>query len=294
MNLFQRERSMAQDKQSWSLIIPRKKHFILATAVACAAVALGAGFIMPKTYQSGLVLKIGRVTYFSTNPRAAKLDVTTSDIETVAAIQDLVRSEPFMAEVIYRLKLKTTPPKLLKKVKVRINMDARPDEQNNQVIIIAKARTPGLAVKLVSTIAEMIIERHAQLYDQAMTVQHEYEARLQKQIDLFEEELDEMKRVLKGLYRDPKVGAPAVLLLQGAIAGKEKDLLDLKRELSQANEMGRTRLKSENTGVIAAPYTPSQPLSPNPLLNAVAGFILGLTAAVAYAAYKETGAGTGA
>lgn len=275
------------EQQNWPLIILRRKYFILVAALVCSAAALGASFILPKTYQSGLVLKVGRVSYFSTNPRAAKLDVTTSDIETVAAVQDLIKSEPFMAEVIDRLKLSTTPDKLVKKVKVKINMDAKPEEQNNQIIITTEARTSEKAVKLVSSIADLLIERHAKLYNQAMAVQYDYEAKLQKQIGVIEDDLLEMKATLNKLYKDPKVGTPAVLLLQAAVADKEKDLADFKRELSQANEIGHTNLKSENTSMVVPPYTPSRPSSPVPLVDAIAGLFLGGFVAAGYAVYRE-------
>jgi len=287
---YRKEQIMSEKLQQvdWAKVVHDKMRFILAAAFVCALAAFLASFVLPKTYGSGLVLKVGKVSYATSKNGAEREDVTTDPLEPVRAVKDLIESEPFMAEVIGSLKLDTTPAKLLKKVKVKMNTETVGIEENRQLVITGKADTPQGAARLVNAIAEIVMARHKILFDQAMEVQHGYEGDLDAKMKLLSEELATMKVTYKKMEKDPKVDAPAVILLQAGIEEREANLINLARERSLARAIGHTGVKSEGTTIAQPAYIPAKALSPQPLTNLIVGFLVGAVVAGAYAFYKAS------
>lgn len=82
-----------------------------------------------------------------------------------------------------------------------------------------------------------------------------------------------MKRTLEKITKAPEVDAPAVILLQANMEGRERNLANLRGELREAR---LASIQSENTSVTAADAPPQHPVKPKVKLNVVLAGTLGL------------------
>jgi len=271
----------------YAAVLVRKRLAILAVSLLCGSVAAGGWFVLPKSYESGAVMAVGVVSYASANPMQAVKDVTTETVEPVLAVRDAILSKPFMAQVITKLGLQTTPEKLYSKVKAKVNEDIKgPDDLNRQIIVTGKAGSPADAKALVDTITELTIQRHKTLFSQAIDNRRAYEEVMKTQLKSKTEEMDHMKRTLQKFYDQGNPNTASLVLIQANILNKEELITNLKRELSQAELLDRTNLKSANTVVSVPSYLPGQPTW-SLLTVALSGLIAGLLFSAFYFISKE-------
>jgi uncharacterized protein involved in exopolysaccharide biosynthesis len=146
------------------------------------------------------------------------------------------------------------------------------------VRVEARGGTPEEARDLAQWVLAHVTARQQPVYDAMLGERREYEAVLEAQVAAVRREIESMQTTLTRLLPNPQVPAPAILLLQGQVEGKQTQLLQLTRELrdSRISAAAKTRV----TQALAPPSLPTAPRWPLhlivPLLAAVLAFLGGI------------------
>ena len=151
---------MSQDEISLKEIVQvlgKRKKFIIGGTLICVLIAGGVSFLMPKTYQSSLMLKIGQI-YLP--PDTTKKDVEL--IEKASLLAEEIGSGALLEKVWMKSKEDIPERKRLK-----AQMEAEIFEKGTLPLIkvYCQSRDPLEAFKLLTGVGEMIIDCHSHKYE---------------------------------------------------------------------------------------------------------------------------------
>ena len=149
-------------------------------------------------------------------------------------------------------------------------------------------------MKIVNAVANEVIERHKVRFDEVMKIARDIEADLNVQIVAFEAEIRGLKEGLAKIQRNPKVDAPAVIVLTANLNDRENNLGALKQRLAQV-QLANSPLQSKNTRVVDPAILPEGPARPRKFLivslATFSGFMISVFVAFiqeSFARRKET------
>ncbi len=233
-------------------VIWKRKGLIIGGTLLASATALVVSLFMPKTYEVSRRLRIGNLQ--------GKI------LEDREAVIGRLKDHRLLKTATEKLHLKLSAEEMEKVVLIdaKVNPDIR---------YIVQSHDPQVGTKIVDDLAENIIEIHERTFDKGMQITKSHELELAATIRELEAEIQNMKRALKDVMKAPPIDAPAVILLQGNIEGRERSLAHLRKELTESR---LSRVMSENTFVIAADAPPEYPVKPRAALNVVLAGTLGL------------------
>lgn len=230
-------------------VVWNRKGLIIGGTLVAAAAALVVSLSMPKLYEVSHTLKIGQ--YAS---------------ETREDVMQHLGDHRFLENAMAKLNLGETGGEIAGLISIDKKI-------NPHVRYIVQASDPQLATNIAGALAEAIIKIHRPTFDRSMQITKEHEAKLAAMIRIVEVEIEGMKKVLKRITEAPEVNAPAVILLQGNIEGRQRNLTSLRTEL-KGSRLSRVGFK--NTTVIAADTPPQHPVKPRVKLNVALASTLGL------------------
>jgi len=230
-------------------VIWKRKGLIIGGTLVAAAAALVVSLSMPKIYEVSRTLKIGQIAS-----------------ETREDVVQHLGDHRFLENAMAKLNLGETGGEIAS----RISIDKK---INPHVRYIVQASDPQLATNIAGALAEAIIKIHRPTFDRSMQIIKEHEAKLAAMIRIVEVEIEGMKKVLKRITETLEVDAPAVILLQGNIEGRQRNLASVRTEL-KGSRLSRVGFK--NTTVIAADAPPQHPVKPRVKLNVMLAGTLGL------------------
>jgi len=245
-------------------VLWKRKVLILSITLLCAISAAVISFLLPKSYRSEIILKVGSIG-------------TIGGIDDVNNVAALIKSKPFLATVIQKNGLKRGG-NLLKPEQIMVKTSI---EKNTQLINIqAEAESPEQAVAILNAVAnEVVVERHKVKFDEAMRIAKDIEADLNAQIAASEAEIRALKEGLAKIQRNPGVDAPAVILLTARLNDRGNNLGTLKQRLGEV-QLANSPLRSENTRVIDPALLPEGPARPKKFLivslATFSGFMIGV------------------
>jgi len=204
------------------LIIRRKKAIITGILV-CVILALAGSFIIPSSYQSSLLLEVGRI-YFS--PRAGTEEMQL--LEEPEAISNLISGIGILSEVNRDLDLGLR----LKKLKKRLEVVAFTENKKILPIleVIYEGRSPREAVDILNTLAGIIIKRHEERY-------RPYQAGLEKKIQSNRDKISAIEQIIAAQTRYRELSQKYIK--KGEVSAEEfsKDLDGLNSDVSTAVDM---------------------------------------------------------
>jgi len=224
-------------------VIWKRKYLIVGGTLVAAAAALAVSLGMPKTYEVSRTLKIGKLPGGIHEGRM----VAGKFIETHEDVLQHLGDHRFLENAMAKLNLGETGGEIAS----RISIDKK---INPHVRYIVQASDPPT-------------------FDRSMQIIKEHEAKLAAMIRIVEVEIEGMKKVLKGVTEAPEVDTPAVILFQGNIEGRQRNLASVRTELKVSR---LSRVGFENTTVIAADAPPQHPVKPRVKLNVMLAGTLGL------------------
>ncbi len=233
-------------------VIWKRKGLIIGGTLVAAAAALVVSLLMPKTYEVSRTLKIGMLPGMIIESREAVIGRLKDD-RVLKMVMEKVHSELANMEMGGEVSIDT--------------------KTNPNVRYIVQSDDPQGATRIADRLAGYIIKVHKPRYGRELQIAKEYEAELTVTIRKVDAEIQSMRMILKKVMKAPKVDAPAVILLQANVEDRERNLADLRRELKGSRV---SRLRSENTSVIAAGPPPEHPVKPRVKLNVGLGGTLGL------------------
>ena len=258
-------------------IIIKKRWLIIGGTVFFMVTALVISLFLPKSYQTSLQLKIG--------------EVWGKSIENHYRVAEIINSEPF----IYRLKKKMGLTESLNQIKRKKSITAEIIEAGGTrdarfpilVRIVSRGSTPNEAVRMSTTVADLVIKEHLLMFDELMKEHHLYESKLEKQIQVIQLAIDELDETIKGQRKDPKVSPPAVILLQAQLEQKQSQLLGIIRELRDVKINNTSRARTQNTRVVLPPAIPEDPVNPKITFNVLIAGVIGLISMLMLAFFLE-------
>lgn len=260
-------------------VIQRRKWLIVLGTFACILAAGIISWLLPPSYQSEVILKIGRVSVVDENGKLQEIVV-----DNPYNVKARLTSESFILSIIEKNQLELEPKDLKARAEV-VSKEVRGGE-TNLVRFSIRARSPEEAVSLINSIAEGIIARHRKKFDEAMKINFLRQEELKEQIASIEEGIRELRESISHIQKSPRVDAPAVILLQANLAGKERSLSELKGMYRKV-QLANSPISSENTKVCDPAIKPKHPVSPKKLLNIIIATVVGLMAAVMLAFFLE-------
>lgn len=249
----------------------RRKWLIVLGTFTCILVVGVVSWLLPPSYQTELILKIGKVSTVEYVMREIM-------IEDPDNVKTRLMSKPFLFSIIERnqLQLEMKPKDLKAKAEVVSNM----------VKFSIQARSPEETVFLINSVAEDIIEQHRKKFSEAMNINILRQEELKKQVENTGEEIKELRNALTQIQRAPKVDAPAVILLEANLSEKERLLTELKG-MYRRIQLANSPINSENTKVYDPAIKPRSPVSPKKLLNMTIAAVVGLMVTVMLAFFWE-------
>lgn len=237
---------------------------IIACTLLAAAAALVVSAIMPKTYESKVVLLVGQ----SLSPGANNLDSVLLSQRLSQTYATLAVTDPVATAVIGELGLPTTSEELLKHVQADAGLDS------TLVTITVQSEDPQRAAQIADAFAAHLVDTTSagsDTYHEMTQFVAQDLVNVRSQIDALQPQID----VLTAL-RQPTVAQTAQLdALQVQIASLRQTFATLLQlqNASPANQV-----------TVAVPAIPvEEPVSPKILFNTLLGAMLGLVIGIVLA-----------
>jgi capsular polysaccharide biosynthesis protein len=260
----------------------KRRVVILFATLFCAVFAGVISFILPKSYQSELLIKIGSVGSIGNAGNVG--NVFTTHIENEIMIVELINSKSFLTTVINKNLNRwgrLIDPKELK-VKATVKKSTSLAQQSWMVKIQAEGRSPQQAVEIVNAIASEVIFRHKEKFDSTVAILKKMEENLNIQIGASEKQIEELKKILMSVRGGQKMDISAVILLRANLSDRENYLTFLKQRVENL-KLASSALYTENTKVTDPPVMPEKPVKPKKAINIAMGTVFGLIISIFWA-----------
>ena len=243
-------------------VVWKRKYLIIGGTLVAVATALVVSLSMPKTYEVSRTLKIRRLPGGIHEGKIIEGKLVESRETVIGRLRDHRVMKIVMEKV--HSGLPNTEMGALVSISTKPNPAVRYKVQTHD---------PQAVVRIADELAKYIIKIHKPVIDKGLQITKEYEAQLEGRIRSLEIENREMKKAFKRVIQDQNVDPTKVVLLQANIGGRERNLTDLRKDLSEAR---LSRLGYGNTSVIAADPPPKDVVKPRIKLNVVLAATLGL------------------
>ncbi len=252
------------------IVKSRKWVVILTTIVTLAVVTLGTISMTPVYSASALVRVItglaGSVTY-------TDLNYTERLIQTYV---QLLRSRPFMEEVVMRVSLQISPDDVADAVKIEA-------VTNTELIrISAENASPQRAAAIANTLATLLVEQGQKLYSGEGRSARQI---LQDQVTILEDQLRQDRALLVSLStstpRSDKNQEAAIQELTAKIDAEAQTYAMLLNQYDKARV--DEAMRANSIGIVESAIAPGAPSKPNLKMNIALGALVGLMGGIGLA-----------
>lgn len=264
------------DLMEYLVVLWKWKYLIVFGALICIVVAGLVSLSLPKVYETSEVIEVGRVRIIPDIEGIGKQEL----LADINAVKSIIKSESFIDKVICILDLNEKPKQLLGGVKIE------GIERTNMLKVSIQATSPQEAVSIAKGIAGLVIESHKEKFDELMKIQNTHKDDVARDVEKMEEGIALRMNTLKGISKNPKVNAPAVILLQQGLLESEGRLTALKDKL-QRLEVNLALSNSYNTRIAAEPIAPEGSIAPKVRLNVLIAGLVGLIVFVLLSFFLE-------
>ena len=246
-------------KKRWKIILI----IFLVSTITSGVVS----FLLPKTYESIAMVKIGRM-------RNKLLEEPSTTIE-------IFKTKAMLEKVTEELNIPFTQGKtgeLVSKIKMK--------EKSGLLEIKGKGETPEEALKLVNGVTAVLMKRHEQIFERAKVIFEEYLASGKKRLFEIDEEINMLQKKIDELVAansDAKA-----MLARGYMDSLEKS----RDRYEQLQVELREKKMEESYGTVSTELvipstTPESPIAPKKKQNVLIAGILGLFVGLICAATVE-------
>jgi len=178
------------DLSKYLHVIWKRRVAILVVTLLCAIFAGVISFLLPKSYQSEIFVKIGTLGVIGSNESEYRSketqyrfkEIVYRNIEEVIVVTELINSKPFLNTVINKNLKKGEKPLSPRE----LNVKATSKKISRLIKIKAEGRSPKEAVDIINAIANEVVLRHKEKTDSTMAIFKKMEEDLNVQIDVSE------------------------------------------------------------------------------------------------------------
>lgn len=257
--------------QRYVRILKGRKWVVILTAMATLAVVALGSISMPPIYSASTLVRV------VTNPNSSDTSVNLPYIERlIETYVQLLKSRPFMEEVIKQLNLQTRPETLANTIRVE-------SVPNTELIKIdVDSTSPQQAPAIANTLALLLMEQGQKVYSGQGQSAREI---LKDQVTTLEEQLRRDRALLVSLSTSTPSPDPSREASRQDLAAKidaEEQtyamLLNL-YDKAQVNEA----MRENSIDIVEPAIVPEAPSKPNIKLNMVLGALVGLMGGIGLA-----------
>jgi capsular polysaccharide biosynthesis protein len=254
-------------------VIWKRKRLIIWGTFLAAAASLVVSVSMPNVYEVSRTMRIGQMQDVLENGKIVK----GREIESREAVIDRLKDHRMLEEAVKELQLELGP----QEVADLISIDRK---VNPHVRYKVQSADRQMATRIADWLAVSMIKAHKPMFDSWVQAVNDYEAVLGVKINSLEAEIRRMKELIERTMRDGNADTAAAVVLSARIGDRERNLIDLKRDLQQTR---LSRLGLMNTAVIAADTLLLRSVKQRIGLSMVLGGTLGLMISIFLAFFLE-------
>ena len=251
-------------KKRWKIILIIFLVFTITSGVV--------SFILPRTYESIAMFRIGRLrdnlleepaTIIEIFKTKAMLEKVTEEIDT-----------PYIHE---------KEEELAAKIKIK--------EKSELLEIKGRAETPEEAMKLVNGVTTVLLKRHEQIFERGKLILEEYLASGKERLVEMEKEIDMLQKKIEevGVANSDAKATVARGYMESLERSRDRyELLQVElREKKMEESYGTV-----STELVIPPATPEKPIGPkkkqNVLIAGILGLFIGLICAATVEYFEKT------
>jgi capsular exopolysaccharide synthesis family protein len=258
-------------RQYLDILVRRRWVIILTVLVTVLVAALGSRLERP-SYSATALVRIAQASSGSVQYG----DYVYAE-RLINTYGELVKSRPFLEEVIAGLDLSEVPESLARQVKVAV----LPNTELLQ--ITAEDSDPARAMAIANTLANLLALNSQTLYFGGAKSAREI---LEEQLSVADSELTQDRSALQVLLNDPNKDEERISSLRTKIQLQEDVYANLLTQYEAARVEEAARANSVSVSAPAA--QPLEPSKPRMKLNIALGLLVGLVAGVGLAFLVET------
>lgn len=241
-------------------ILARRKWVVLLVTLGALAAAIAGSYLQQPTYTASVTVRVAQASTGSTD--YAEYYYADRLLKTYA---EILKSRPFLIEVINRLNLSITTEDLAKRVKVDVVL-------NTELIKVSvDDAQPANAAAIANLLASLLIERSQELL---LGGAKSARALLEDQLIVAEDNLERDRGALQALLTHSAENTERIEEQRAKIGLDEEIYANLLKQYEDARISEASRA---NSVTVAEPAVePRKPSKPRPVLNIVLGLLLGL------------------
>lgn len=254
-------------------ILQRRKWVIVLTTVMTTAVVGLGSYLMTPVYSASTMVRIAQM-----QDNSIYYDDLDYSVRLMNTYARLLRSGPFLEEVIQRLDLSVLPEDLAKRIKVEAL------DETELLRITAESPDPRQAMEIANMLGTLLIEQGQKLYSGQGKTAREM---LQEQLTIAEENLREDRALLQSLLNG-STGEDQDMTIQDLntrIQSQEETYAMLVHEYNKA-QVGE-EMRANSISVAEPATTPKGPSKPRMKLNVTLGALVGLVGGIGLALLCE-------
>jgi len=308
-------------------VLKKSRGLIIGGTLLAAALALIASLIMPKVYESSLVLEIGEIFV----PQEENIKVEALPLEEPMSVVQVLSSPAFLDATRRKLGVKTPLSKFSDNIEVEQVVETTRFQrlESPLVKLTFAGGSPEFNVRVLDTLAGLLVAEHTREYESSLLMlrsrianleeriaaslrlierQEEYQGRIRKDAQLVEEGIRDYQERLDGLNFNETQRTEA-LFLKSTLNTMKEQIIDLDKEYNAANlaiseaeeKIGDDRVRisnlrnlielTKNTVVRAAPVAAEDPVRPLVLVNTVVTGALAALGLVFFAFFRAWASG---
>jgi len=250
-------------KKRWKIILIIFLVFTITSGVV--------SFILPRTYESIAMVKIGRLR--------------DNLLEEPATIIEIFKTKVMLEKVAEEIDIPLRRKKsqgLASKIKIKIKIKEKP----GLLEIKGRWETPEEAMRLVNGVTVVLLQRHEHIFEQGKLILEEYLASGKERLVKMEKEIDMLQKKIEEL------GAPDSDAKAMVTRGYMESLERSRDRYEQLQVELREKKREESYGTVSTelvipPRTPESPIAPKKKQNVLIAGILGLFVGLICAAVVE-------
>jgi len=305
-------------------ILKKRRKLIIWGTVICLAAAATVSLMLPRIYQSQLILEVGRI-YLPPAKEKPKQEIEF--LEEPDATSEVLRSEAILSRVREQLGLDEPIERMRDNLEtITFLQDVSPTKMGSPLVeIIYQDTPPETVVAVLTGLAQIVIEEHQKKYLENDDALKNRVVNLNEKISSLQQVVDRQLELRRSLVQriemlikkisdfddkvDGKQGSgvdqvqaffidsyasnqerivstlnEAMAEIDTAVAENQEKIGDFKDEITNLSNLANL---CQETRIRGRPVVPEKPIKPKLFLNLAIGTLVGLVLTVFIAFFKE-------
>lgn len=264
------------DLIDYFLVIWKRRKFILVVTIFLMIISGAISLAVPRRYITTAQIRIGRVW--------------DKEIENPYIASGLIESDAFLARVIERLHLPTTPYKMKAEKSLEVSVvEGFASGQKIPIVLSLQSQSidPQQGVDILNAVAQLLIESHQPLFEEKLKEYRAYEKDLEREVGRIAIEINILEELIRKQQLSPAANISSMIILQGQLEERNAQLLNFRKELKDVRINNTSSIMTNNTKLIAQPVLPQNFVSPQVKQKMAIAGAFGFASAIVFVFFLE-------